>query len=58
MARRRTAGGYHDWRSFISCPDCRSDAVEFDFYPDGTMFRCTQCGAEAWSEQIGETETE
>ena len=54
---RRQQGGYHEWRSFISCPDCRSDAVDMEFYPEGTMFRCTTCGAEAWSEQIGETES-
>lgn len=56
MARRQR-GGYHEWRAFIRCPECGSDAVEFDFYPEGTMFRCSRCGAEAWSEEIGETES-
>ncbi len=57
MSRRRPSGGYHDWRAFLRCPDCGRDQVELDHYADGTMFRCRHCGAEAWSETIGETES-
>ncbi|MFW5922402.1 MAG: hypothetical protein ACOCRC_03765 [Halodesulfurarchaeum sp.] len=56
MARRPESGTYHDWRSFFNCPDCGSDDVGFDHYDDGTMFRCNQCGAEAWASSIVEKE--
>lgn len=56
MARRRSAGGYHRWRDFLRCPDCGRDDVDLDHYADGTMFRCQQCGAEAWAENIGKTD--
>ena len=54
MARRAGSGSYHDWRSFLHCPDCGSDDVSLDHYGDGTMFACERCGAEAWAGTIVE----
>lgn len=53
MARRASAGGYHEWRAFLTCPDCKRGDVDLEHYDEGTMFRCRNCGAEAWAENIG-----
>lgn len=52
MSRGSDSGTYHEWRSFLHCPDCGSDEVAFDHYDDGTMFYCQHCGAEAWAATI------
>ncbi|MFB6109335.1 MAG: hypothetical protein ABEJ60_00470 [Halodesulfurarchaeum sp.] len=52
MAPGHTSGRYHDWRSFLRCPDCGRDAIALEHYDDGTMFRCGHCGAEAWAATI------
>ncbi|MFW6458819.1 MAG: hypothetical protein ACOCY6_05365 [Halodesulfurarchaeum sp.] len=54
MARNRTSGRYHEWRSFLVCPDCGRNDVAFETYDDGTLFRCRNCGAEAWAANLGE----
>lgn len=57
MARAHTDGSYHAWRSFLQCPDCGSNDVTLDYYEDGTMFNCQECGAEAWAATLKQTET-
>ncbi|AOW80826.1 hypothetical protein HTSR_1656 [Halodesulfurarchaeum formicicum] len=47
-----STGRYHDWRSFLRCPDCGRDTVTLEHYDDGTMFRCDHCGAEAWAANV------
>ena len=56
MSQRRDTGSYHAWHSFLRCPDCGSDAIDFEHYDDGTMFTCEQCGAEAWAGRLVRTE--
>lgn len=45
----RSRGGYYEWRAFLRCPNCGSDAIELDAYDEGTFVRCRDCGAEAWA---------
>ncbi len=52
MAQSNDSGTYHEWRSFLRCPDCGDTEIDFDHYDDGTMFYCQQCGAEAWAAKI------
>lgn len=56
MARSRTDGSYHAWRSFLRCPDCGSNDIAIQHYDEGTMFDCQHCGAEAWAGSLVEAD--
>ncbi|MFW6385408.1 MAG: hypothetical protein ACOCY7_04660 [Halodesulfurarchaeum sp.] len=56
MRERHSTGRYHEWKSFLRCPDCNRTTIALDHYADGTLFRCEDCGAEAWAEGISESD--